>query len=237
MILANIRQCLTRSDAQLALRLIARGSGKSIDDGEAILRERGIDAVLDDPHLLGALLEHSQGAHASLPLFTYVVVRNALRDVGENDRVVADFVASILLNFGMQGRARKIREYDDQIYDTLASLLADVESGDATRAYLVRAHLGNYALWIAGVFPDHIEHRWHRRGGPDLGYFDEMGQRGYRLAAAHRLAQQHGMEQLYGVAAERFATLRLALNRVSDRLFFGHVHSADKLMRQVRDQI
>jgi hypothetical protein len=237
MILANVRQCLTRNDAQLALRLIAHGSGKSLDAGENALREQGIDAVLDDPRLMAALLEQPQAAHASLPLFTYVLVRNALREVGEQDRVVADFVASILLHFGMRDRARRIREYDDQIYDTLAALLADAESADATRAFLVRAHLGNYALWLAGVFPDYIEARRHRRGGPDLEYYDELGRRGYRMAAMHRLAQQHGMEQLFEVAADRFGTLRLALNRVSDRLFFGHVHSADKLLRQVRDQI
>ncbi len=237
MILANVRQCLTRNDAQLALRLIARGSGKGLDEGEAALREQGIDAILDDPHLMSALTEHPHGTHASLPLFTYVVVRNALREVGEDDRVVADFVSSILLHFGVRDRARRIGEYDDQIYDTLAALLADAESGDATRAFLVRAHLGNYALWLAGVFPDYIESRRHRRGGPDLGYFDELGQRGYRMAASHRLAQQHGMEQLFGVAAERFGTLRLALNRISDRLFFANVHSADKLLRQVRDHI
>ncbi|MEO7966924.1 MAG: hypothetical protein ABIT38_23755 [Gemmatimonadaceae bacterium] len=237
MILANVRQCLTRNDAQLALRLITRGSGAGMEEGELALREQGIDAVLDDPRLMGALMDHPQAAHASLPLFTYVLVRNALREVGEQDRVVADFVSSILLHFGMRDRARRIREYDDQIYDTLASLLADAESGDPTRAFLVRAHLGNYALWLAGIFPDFIESRRHRRGGPDLGYYDELGRRGYQLAASHRLAQQHGMEQLFGVAAERFATLRLALNRVSDRVLFGHVHSADKLMRQVRDQL
>lgn len=237
MILANVRQCLTRNDAQLALRLMSRSSTTGHDEGEAMLRERGIDAVLDDPRLLAALLEQPQGAFASLPLFTYVVVRNALRDAGEPDRVVADFVASILLHFGMRQRAQRIREYDDRIYGTLAALLADVESTDPTRAFLVRAHLGNYALWLAGVFPDFIESQRHRRGGPDLGYYDEMGQRGYRLAANHRLAQQHGMDQFFEAVADRFGVLRVALNRVSDRIFFAHVHSADKLMRQVRDQV
>jgi hypothetical protein len=237
MILANVRQCLTRNDAQLALRLMSRGRADGIDEGEQALREQGIDSVLDDPRLLAALLEQPQGAHASLPLFTYVLVRHALRDAGEQDRVVADYVAAILLHFGMRDRSRRIREHDDEVYDTLSALLADAESGDATRAYLVRAHLGNYALWLAGIFPDFIESRRHRRGGPDLDFYDEMGRRGYRLAAAHRLAQQQGMDRLYETAADRFATLRLALNRVSDRLFFPHVHSADKLMRQVRDGI
>lgn len=236
MILANVRQCLTRSDAQLAMRLIARGSSTELDRLERLLREEGIDAVLDDPELRRALLQQSQAAHASPRLFVYVVVRHALRETGEDDRVMADLVSSVLLHFGDRDRARRIRAYDDQIYETLASLLADADSSDPTRAFLVRAHLGHYALWLAGVFPDYIEQRHHRRGGPDLDYFDEMGRRGYTLAASHRLASQHGVAALFEHAAERFGRLRVALNRVSDGIFFARHHTATKLMRQVRDE-
>jgi hypothetical protein len=236
MILANVRQCLTRGDAQLAMRLVARGSSSELDALECRVRDEGIDALLDDPRLRTALLEQSRAAHASPGLFTYVIVRHALRDVGEADRAMADLVSSILLHFGARDRARRIREHDDQVYDTLVSLLADAESGDPTRAFLARAHLGHYALWLAGIFPDFIEARYHRRGGPDLEYYDAMGRRGYRMAANHRLASQHGVQPLFENAAERFGRLRFALNRVSDGIFFPRHHSASKLMRQVRDE-
>ena len=52
MILANVRQHLTRDDAQLAVRLVARSSGDAIEEGEVLLREQGLDALLDDPRLL-----------------------------------------------------------------------------------------------------------------------------------------------------------------------------------------
>ncbi|MCC6773838.1 MAG: hypothetical protein IT360_21815 [Gemmatimonadaceae bacterium] len=236
MILANVRQCLTRGDAQLAMRLIARGSSSEIDALELRLRDEGVDVILDDPRLRGAMLGQAQAAHASPQLFTYVLVRHALRAVGEGDRTMADFVASVLLHFGQRGRAERIREHDDQVYDTLAALLADADCSDPTRAFLARAHLGNYALWLAGIFPDFIEARRHRRGGPDLDYFDEMGRRGYQLAASHWLASQHGVEPLFTCVAARFGRLRVALNRVSDEVFFSTHHSASKLMRQVRDE-
>ncbi len=236
MLLANVRQCLTRDDAQLAMRLMARGASSELDALEAKLRDEGIDAILDDPRLRDALVAQAQAAHATFPLFAYVVVRHALREAGEQDRMLADFVTAVLLHFGVRDRARRIREHDDQVYDTLASLLADAECSDPTRAFLVRAHLGNYALWLAGLFPDYIEARHHRRGGPDLDYYDEMGRRGYQLAAAHRLAAQHGVQPLFENAAERFGRLRFALNRVSDGILFRHHHSPAKLMRQVRDE-
>ena len=106
MILANVRQHLTRDDAQLALRLIARGSSERIEQCETLLREQGLDALLDDPQLLASLKDAPQAAHTSFPLFAYVVVRHALRAAGEGDRMLADYVASILLHFGFGGRAQ-----------------------------------------------------------------------------------------------------------------------------------
>jgi hypothetical protein len=120
------------------------------------------------------------------------------------------------------------------VYDTLTALVADAECGDPTRAFLVRAHLGHYALWLAGLFPDRVEAYRHRRGGPGLEYYDELGRHGYELAAQHRLAQEHGVEQLFEHAAARFPRWRLALNHLSDTVLFPHVHTPDKLIRQVR---
>jgi hypothetical protein len=235
MMLANVRARLGREDAQLVLRLLTGGDPGTSRRAESTLADHGLDPLLDEPELLRALIEARQAAHASLPLFCYVIVRHALRRLGADDRRLADYVASVLLHFGLRERARKLADTDDELYDTLARIAEEVECADPHRAFLARAHLGNYALWLSGLFPDHIEHRRFRRGGPDLGYYEEMGRRGFRLAAGHRLASQHGLSPLYGAAAEAFPQLRRALNSVSDALLFPHVHTPERLMRQVRD--
>jgi hypothetical protein len=237
MILANTRARLTRDDAQLVVQLVARGSGKAQDDAEATLAYEGIDRLLDAPHLPEALLTSRRGAHASLALLSYVMVRHALTRHGEDDRVMADYVASLLLHFGLRQRATRLAEHDDATYDTLAAIGEALDGADPRRAFLARVHLGNYALWLSGLFPDHIEQRRWRRGGPDLGYFEQMGRKGFRLAADHRLAGEHGLAPLYATAADRFPRLRVALNALSDRLLFPHVHTPERLMRQVRDQL
>jgi hypothetical protein len=236
MILADTRHQLTRDDAQLVARLIARDSGAELSQVEQTLSDCGIDAVLDDPRLPAALLRSRQGACASLPLFAYVMVRHALRRLGEEDRLLADYLAALMLHFGLRDRAWRVGEADDQIYTTLADLFADVDDPDGRRSFLVRTHLGNYALWVSGFFPDYIQHRRWRKGGPDLDYFESMGRRGFQLAADHRLAENHGMATLYATAAERFGLLRAALNDVSDALLFPDRQSADRLMRQVTNE-
>lgn len=236
MILADVRSKLTRHDVALALALLAQQGAETRERGEHELREQGLDALLDDPALLPALVNTPRGREASLPLFAYVLVRHALLQAGERDRVLADYAASILLHFGLRDRARRIHAADDQSYDTLAALLEDAERSEPRRAFLVRAHLGNYALWMSGLFPDHIAHRQQRRGAPPLEYFETMGRRGFQMAAEHRLASEYGVAVLFALAAERFPLLRVALNRISDALLFPDHHTPERLMRQVQDE-
>jgi hypothetical protein len=236
MILANARQQFSRADAQLAVRLVAQESSDELERVERRLADDGLDSILDDARLPEGLMRSKHGAYASLRLFLYVMVRHALLKVGERDRVLSDYCAAMLLAFSVKGRAERLSGSDDQMYDTLASLVNDLDDADPRRAFLVRAHLGNQALWIAGVYPDHVEYRrWHR-GGPMMDYFESLGRRGFELAAAHRVADRYGMTGTYTGLADRFGVLRVALNQLSDTLFFPNHHTPERLMRQVSDE-
>lgn len=236
MIQADLRHTLSRDDAQLALRLVARDSPREFEAAEEALRYQGIDALLDDPRLCSALTTDPRAVRASLPMFVYVIVRHSLCELGESESAVADYVASVVVHFAGHDRAWKVAVYDDATYDTLSALLADTEHGDARRSFLVRQHLANHALWLSGMFPDHVTKRQWQRGGPDLSYYDEMGRQGFKLAAEHRLADSTGLRRVFARAAGEFPLIRQALNRVSDRLLFPGHHSPERLMRQVADE-
>lgn len=236
MIQADLRHTLTRDDAQLALHLVAPDSPRERASAENALQHDGIDALLDDARLLQALTADRRAVRASLPMFVYVVVRHSLRELGESERAMADYVASVVVHFASHDRAWRIAVHDDESYHTLTALLADAEGGDAARSFLVRQHLGNYALWLSGLFPDHVSLRKWRRGGPDLAYYDEMGRQGFLLASEHRMADSSGLRPVLARAAGEFPLIRQALNRVSDRLLFPGLHSPERLMRQVADE-
>jgi len=232
----NVRASLTREDAQLALHVIARGRTRDLVDGERRLAEEGLDALLDDPRLALGLLRTERGMVASYGLVAYVLMRYALTRLGERDRMLADYLASLFMEFGVSDRAQRISRHDDVTYDTLAALLAATDAADPHRSFLIRVHLGNHALWASGIFPDHIEERRWRRGGPDLQYYETMGRTGYALASEHRLARERHMQELYALAADRFRVLRLALTGVSDALLFPNNSSVTSLMRRVEDE-
>jgi hypothetical protein len=234
LILPNVRTSFGRSEAAAMTRLLAGGDEGAVARVEARLREEGLDALLDDPRTLNAVLTAEHGA--SSPLVFYLLVRHALLEGGIDDRVLADYIAALLIEFGKDDRAYRADPAEPARFLYLVDLVAAMDTPDGRRQFLVRAHLGNYALWLTGIFPDHVTARVHRRGAPGIEYFEAMGATGYRLAADTPVAAEHGLDGLFRTAAEAFPELRIALNRVSDRyLFPGSRGAVDRLLRQVSD--
>ena len=142
------------------------------------------------------------------------MVRHALRQAGVDDRELADYLAALLLDFGQRDRAWRIDWHDDQQHRYLVDILADLESSDGDRRFRVMVHLGNYSLWLAGLFPDYIAARHLRKAGPDVTYYDALGRRGFGMASDHALAGEYG---LAGSAPDRGGAVSLAARRAQRR--------------------
>lgn len=236
MILPNVRASFGRGEAAIILGIVSEGNVERRAALSDRLRDDGLDAILDDPRTLNAVLT-GDGA-ASPPLMFYLLVRHALLESGIDDRTLADYIAAILLEFGREDRAYRIDSGDPDRYYYLVDLVAAMDTPDGRRQFLVRAHLGNFALWLSGIFPDMITARVQRRGAPGLPYVEALGANGFRLAARTRLADRNGLSSLYREAADAFPRLRVALNRISDRyLFPGGRGSVHRILRQVSDRL
>jgi len=232
MIRANTRGRLTSADLQLVVLLLSRGSAHRRAYLERRLMTEGPDQLLDTPDLLERLLTVRTMLVPSEALFFYVLVRHALRGAGIEDRDLADYLAALLLDFGQRDRAWRIDWHDDQRHRYMVDILADLEATGGDRRFKVMVHLGNYALWLAGLFPDYIAARHLRKAGPDVTYYDSLGRRGFELASDHALAAEYGLATVLRTAAERFAALRGALNGMSDRVLFPAVHTPARVLRE-----
>jgi len=235
MILANARVRLAAADYDLVVSALARGDPAARARWADRMAAEGPDPLLDDPDLLDRLRAGRSLAVPSAALFTYVAVRHTLRVAGIDDRALADYLAALILEFSDHDRSSRAAGVDDQTYRYLIDIVSDLadENGTGDRAFLLRVHLGNYSLWLAGLFPDYIAARRRRAGGPDLPYYDELGRRGFALAADHALADRYGMTGIYRAAAERFPAVRVAINRLSDRVFFPDVFTPERVLRSL----
>lgn len=229
MIRPNVRASFGRREAEFLLSLAG-------PKGEERLREQGIDSLLDDAALVRSLLRRGGIDSAPAPLLFYLLVRHALLEREIQDRQMADYTAAVLLEFGRLGRGRRHGEEPLPDSPYLVDILVELERARGEREFQLRAHLGNLALWIAGVFPDHITHRVQRRGAPPLSYYDELGASGFRSAAGMEMALRYGLGDLFVRIADDFSNVRSALNGLSDALFFPHPGDAvERLLREVTE--
>jgi hypothetical protein len=236
MILANLRQRLTPDDHQLVLALLAGGDARRRARLERRAAEEGPDTLLDEAELPGLLRDAPGYATPSAPLFIYVAVRQTLRRAGLDDQRLADYVGAMVFEFGLKDRAWRLSRNDDDEFHYLSDIVAAAEQQPGRRGFLLLAHLGNYSLWLAGLFPDRVAQRRQRRAGPDFSYYETLGARGFRLASDDDLAARLELADVYAHAAERFGAIRVALNRLSDEAFFRST-STERLLRQVTDGV
>lgn len=198
--------------------LLSRGSAAHRAVLERRLETEGPDALLDTPDLAERLLAARTIMVPSETLFFYVMVRHALQQAEVDDRDLADYLAALLLEFGRRDRASRVDWHDDHSHRYLIDILADLDATQGERRFRVMLHLGNYALWLGGLFPQYIEARRVRRGGPDMSYYDCLGRRGFSLAAEHDLADRFQLDGVLHTAADRYPVVRQALNQVAERL-------------------
>jgi hypothetical protein len=230
MILPNVRATFGRREAEILISLAG-------SEGERRLSEGGIDSLLDDPALVRAVLRRQGIDNTSAPLVFYLLVRHALLEREIQDRQLADYIAAVLLEFGRVGGRDRT---DDESLPTsfyLADVLVELEKARGEREFRLRAHLGNLALWLGGVFPDAITYRVQRRGAPPMSYYDQLGAAGFRSAASMDSAIRYGLGDVFIRAADEFTNIRSALNGLSDALFFPHPRdTVERMLREVADR-
>jgi hypothetical protein len=181
--------------------------------------EESRDLILDDEALFHALLERRGCLRVSTRFYFYILVRQVFRRSDIHDREVADYVAELLAEFARTERSRCAISGQTVPLDYFIEMLAALQTADDRTSFFLRVHIGNYSLFLSGVFPERIRFRAEGRGLPDLKYYESLGRTQYRVASDHHLAKRFELTEILGTLSERFQTSRLALNDIAERLF------------------
>lgn len=149
-------------------------------------------------------------------LYFHVVLRRRLpKPRNYLQRRVIRYLANLLSLFVRTDRLYRIQPGDNETFEYLVDLLCEAADSEPERQFLVHAHLGNYALYLAGIGRGWIEHR-RRYGRSALGvdYYRDMGRNAYHQAASHRLAQELDIAPVLDYLAQRFDRYAGALQQL-----------------------
>ncbi len=218
MIQANCRARFTAADFDFIVRTLARSQVESVSLVDLLADAETRDAVLDSPRLVDAILSAGGQLRISSQFYFYVLARRVLRDAGLTDRKLCDYVGSLLEKFSRANflRGPQVSDHDfSQQY--LTDMLLALGRASREKAFLLRAHVGNYSLFISGIFHENTQRR-SERGAPALEFYEQLGRQNFQLVASHATARRCELDDVYAGLAERFRDVRLALNQLSDRL-------------------
>ncbi len=235
MIQPNCRVQFAAEDIEFILSVLDKKPGNTECLINLLADEETRDSILDDDHLFHALLERGGCLKVTSRFYFYILVRHVFRRSGIDNRNVADYVAELLTEFARAERARCVLPGQTNPLDYFFEMLSALQTADDRTAFYLRAHIGNYSLFLSGVFPERIRFRAEARGFPDVKYYEGLGRAHYRAASDHRLAQRYDLASIYATLSDRFETTRRALNEISDRLFSIEAdYSLDRLLQQHR---
>jgi len=219
MIQPNCRARFAAEDIEFILSVL----GGKIGTAECLVKllsdEESRDLILDDDALFHALLERRGCLRVTTRFYFYILVRQVFRRSDIQDRAVADYVAEVLAEFAQAERARCVMPGQTTPMEYFFEMLTALKTADDRTCFFIRVFIGNYALFLSGVFPDRIRFRAEVRGFPDLKYYEGLGRMQYRMASDHRLAQRYEVAPILSTLSERFGATRLALNDIAERLF------------------
>ncbi|MBV9390643.1 MAG: hypothetical protein JOY96_01995 [Verrucomicrobia bacterium] len=227
MIQPNCRARFTAEDFHFIVRTLAKESAQRVSLVELLTDDAARDQILDDSLLVRAVLEKPGNLTISPQFYFYVLARLVLKRYGIVNRTLADYVAALLEKFSqIRQLCAPIDNFETRY---LSDLLLALKGASSYQAFLIRAHMGNYSLFISGIFHENIERR-HQRGAPSCSFYEGMGRSSFQALSTHDVARKYELSQLFQELADQFTECRKALASLADELVdLGDCHTVPSL--------
>jgi len=227
MIRANCRERFTAADFDFIVQTLARSRNDSVSLVDLLSDSETRDSILDHPRLVETILSNAGHLRISSQFYFYVLARHVLRQAGIGDRKLSDYVGSLLETYSRANQLQSPDKIDPpkdgfaaankQAHQYISDMLIALTRATPEQTFLLRAHVGNYSLFISGIFHENTQRR-SLRGAPDIEFYEQVGRTNYQLVSSHETARRCELNDVFAGLAKRFHDVRLALNDLSDRL-------------------
>jgi hypothetical protein len=162
--------------------------------------------------------------HPLRQLFLELVERHYDGDIGLHSAEVHTYVTDMLTEFSESEQLYKLRNSDGRPLHDVGEMLLESDPiyGPAPsfdRERQVRKHIGDYALFLAGMFPESIN-RWRLRRARLEGFIDFMqaGKESYYIVSKFDQFEYARVAPLFRQLSEQFERCVYGLNMVKNEL-------------------
>jgi len=162
--------------------------------------------------------------HPLEPFFRQAVLNSYEGKLGLNDPGVTDYVVHLLCDFSEAENLYKVRDEAGRPIDDLMDMLLAADPVNGTAASFdeeraVRKHIGDYALFVAGMYPGAMDtSRRHRRPHPSLVELIQAGKESYYIVSQFNMFEYEKEAPLFARLSERFERCILGLALIREEL-------------------
>jgi hypothetical protein len=161
--------------------------------------------------------------HPLSRFFAELIRKHMADSVGIRDTDVTEYIAALLVDFTHVDRLYRIRNARGKRLEDVGEMLIESNPLLEGRSFVyereVRRHIGDYTLFLTGLFPEYVQ-RLGRRGTRVDGFIDYMraGQESYRVVASFDQFEFRPVAPLFRRMAEQFELCVFGLNLVKSEL-------------------
>jgi len=226
---ANCRAQFTADDFSFVVRVLAKSPRDAVSLVTLLSDEEERDAILDHELIYQSVVDEAGCLKVSAAFYFYILTRRVLKRVSLDQRALTDYVAAVLLAFSNINQLRAPGENPTaRSFTYISDIMTQLTTCSPEQAYVLRTHMGNYALFFSGMFAERVHAHAQRRGAPGLSFYESVGQSAYLNAAEHPQAKRCDLSEIFQMLGGEFRRVRLALNDLTDTLL--HLHEAPSII-------
>ena len=137
------------------------------------------------------------------------------------DMQVSNYIANMLVKFSESSRLFKIREGENESYQYIVDMITDSLKSDNMRKFSIYCHIGNYTLFLTGMFSEYIKYRFeYRRRLVDRQYYIDFGKAYYELASKHTSAKKNNLSETFLQLSRGFEIFAQVLHFMNRKYLF-----------------
>ncbi len=179
-----------------------------------------VESALSSEFLFRQIFDRQQEVLEISPfLFFSVLLRRSWHGRPSGiERKVVNYLANLLCLFIRTDRLYRVQSHDRHNHEYIVGLIEEAQNADSRRQFLIHSHIGNYAMFLTGIFPRWIEYRHRFKHRPvDINTYVGFGSGYYQQASKHALAKQYGLDGVFLRMSMQFDSYRSTLNNMAHR--------------------
>jgi hypothetical protein len=156
-------------------------------------------------------------------LFTDLIDRHMVRFARIEDPEIAAYLSRVLVDFTHSDRLYRIRNSRGKRLEDVGEMMIESNPAPPGRSFVyereVRKHIGDYTLFISGLFPEHVQRlRLEQRRLDSFVDYVRAGKESYRMVASFDQAEFQSEAPLFRRLSDRFELCVFGLNLVKQEL-------------------